>query len=118
MTDLVASLTTGKGTWAEVIRIIESQEWENVFLVTNEFGIKNFQTKKKVNFVVINESKPCSEIVEDITKQLKDRIKGIEVGLNLTSGTGKEHMALLAALIKLGHGVRYVVYENNQIKIL
>jgi hypothetical protein len=118
MTDLIASLSTGKGTWTDVQKIIESEEWGNIFLITNEFGIKNFQSKKNVNFVVINSNKPSQIIVQDITKQLKDKINGLEVGLNITSGTGKEHMAVMASLLKLGLAVRYVVYEDNQMKVL
>ena len=118
MTDLIASLTTGKGTWTEVLKIIDSQEWENIFLIANEFAIKNFRCKKKVNYIVINESKPSYAIAEDITKQLEGKINGFEVALNLTSGTGKEHMAIMAALLKLGLAVRFVTINDNQLRIL
>ena len=118
MTDLIASLTTGKGTWTEVSKIIESEQWENIFLIANEFAIKNFSSKKKVNFIVINEKKPSYFIVKDITKQLQGKINGFEVALNLCSGTGKEHMAVMAALLKLGLALRFVTIENNQLKIL
>ena len=118
MTDLIASLTTGKGTWTEVLKIMDSEEWDNIFLITNEFGLKNFKTKKKVNFVIINESKPSHATVEDITKQLHGKINGLEVALNIISGTGKEHMAIMAAILKLGFAVRFVTVEGNQMKVL
>ena len=118
MTDLIASLTTGKGTWTEVLNIMDSEEWDNIFLITNEFGLKNFKTNKKVNFVIINESKLSYETVEDITKQLQGKINGLEVALNIVSGTGKEHMAIMTAILKLGFAVRFVTVENNQMKVL
>ncbi len=118
MTDLIASLSTGKGTWKEVQKIINSEEWENIFLITNEFGVKNFKSEKKVDFVLINDSKPSNAIVEDITKQLKGKISGIEVGLNLNSGSGNEHMAIIAAVLKLGLALRIVTVENEQLKLL
>jgi len=118
MTDLIASLTTGKGTWTEVIKIIDSEDWENIFLIANEFAIKNFQCKKQVNFVVINENKPSYAMVNDIIKQLKGKINGLEVALNISSGTGKEHMAIMAALLKLGLALRFVTIESNGLKIL
>ncbi len=118
MTDLVASLTTGKGTWTEVIKIIDSEEWDNIFLITNEFGIKKFQTKKKVNFVVIDDKKTSDAIVKDIIKQLEGKVNGIEVALNLISGTGKEHMTIMAALLKLGFAVRFITIDGGQLRVL
>jgi hypothetical protein len=47
---------------------------------------------------------------------LKDKIKGTEVALNLVSGTGKEHMAILAALLKLGVGIRLVALTKEGFK--
>ncbi len=118
MTDLIASLSTGKGTWTEVNKIIESEEWENIFLIANDFAIKNFSSKKKINFIVINDKKPSYAIVQDIIKQLEGKINAFEVALNLSSGTGKEHMAVMAALLKLGLAIRIVTVEDNQLKIL
>ena len=46
--------------------------------------------------------------------QLNGKIKDLEVAVNIVSGTGKEHMALLAAILKLGVGVRLVALENNE----
>ena len=118
MTDLIASLTTGKGTWIDVLKIMDSEDWGNIFLITNEFGVKNFRSKKKVNFIVINDKKPSYFIVKDIIKQLEGKINGFEVALNVSSGTGKEHMAIMAALLKLGLALRFVTIENNGLKIL
>ena len=42
MTDFVACLSTGKGTWGNVKRIIEEGEWDNILLITNDFGKENF----------------------------------------------------------------------------
>ena len=38
MTDLIACLSTGKGTWEHVARVINCMEWNNIFLITNEFN--------------------------------------------------------------------------------
>jgi len=115
MTDLIACLSTGKGTWTELLKIIDSVEWENIFLVTNEFGVKNFSCRKKVNFVIVDERKPAKEIMNDIIKQLHGKISSFEIALNIVSGTGKEHTAVLAALLKLGLAVRFVSYEENKV---
>ena len=39
-------------------------------------------------------------------KNLKGKIKDPEIDINFISGTGREHMALMSALLKLGVGIR------------
>ena len=46
MTDLVACLSSGEKSWAHVARLIEEQDWGNVFVVTSDFGKKNFKPAK------------------------------------------------------------------------
>ena len=66
MTSLIACLSSGKGTWAHVSKLIEEQEWDSIFLVTNDFGVQNFKPEKKVNYILIDSSKYLEEIVKDI----------------------------------------------------
>ena len=115
MTELIACLSTGKGTWGHVSRLIDGQDWEKVFLVTNDFGLK-FDTRGKGEFIVVDFNKGIDALIEDIVKQLKGKIKSFEVALNLASGSGKEHMAIISALIKLGVGFRLVVLTKEGVK--
>ena len=116
MTELVACLSSGKGTWAHVSRLIEGQEWEKVFLITDFFGKEKFEKKNNVEFIVIDPNKFLPEIVEDIKKGLSGKITGLEVGVNFISGSGKEHMALMSALQQLGVGLRLVALTKEGIK--
>lgn len=113
MTSLIACLGTGKGTWTYVNKLIESESWDNVFLITNEFGKEKFKPRKSVTFVVVNDRMPLKSLVEDIVNKLKDNISGTQVALNISSGTGKEHMAILSALLKLGLGIRLVALTQE-----
>jgi len=126
MTSLIACLSSGKGTWSHVSQLIEKQEWDKIFLITNDFGVKNFQPKikkqedsdssQKLEYVLIDSKKYLSEITNDIKKQLKGKINDTEVALNLISGTGKEHMAVLSAVLKLGLGIRLVSLTPDGVK--
>ncbi|MBW2999362.1 hypothetical protein KY339_01710 [Candidatus Woesearchaeota archaeon] len=116
MTDLVACLSSGKGTWAHVGRLVAEGPFENIFLITNDFGKQNFKPEKPVNFIVTDSMKPVDELIKDIINGLKDKIKGVEVGLNLVSGSGKEHMAILSALLKLGLAIRLVALTKEGVK--
>jgi len=114
MTSLVACLTIGKGTWSHVAKLIKDHQWDKVYLVTEEFGTK-FHADN-MEFVIIKSSKPIQEISKDIQKQLKGKINDLEVAVNLISGDGKEHMAIISALIKLGLGIRFVIISEKGVE--
>lgn len=113
MTDFIAVLSTGKGTWSEVSKLIKAEEWENIYLITNLFGAQNFSSEKKLNFIVIDQNSDITKIKKAIYDELKGNVK-IEAALNIHSGTGKEHMALIAAALQLGIGIRLVTMQDDR----
>src|SRR3989338_1247737 len=118
MTDLVACLSSEEKSWAHVARLIKEQDWKNVFLITNEYAKKNFKSGKDVEFIVVDSKKPVFELIEDIRKGLKGKITDLEVALNIVSGSGKEHMAILSALLKLGVGIRLMAVTKDGVREL
>ncbi|MBI2144670.1 hypothetical protein HYU17_06030 [Candidatus Woesearchaeota archaeon] len=121
MTDLIACLGAGKGTWNEVARLTSAESWGRILLVTNSFGKENFGQKfpaVKAEFVVIDDfSSPQQQLVE-IKKGLEGRISDTEVAVNMASGSGNAHMALITALLQLGFGIRFVVPSESGAKEL
>ena len=115
MTDLVACLSTGEKSWGHVARLIKEQDWKKVFLITNDLGKSNFKAEKELDFIVIDSKKPVLELIEDIRNGLKGKITDMEIALNLVSGSGKEHMAILSALLKLGVGIRLIAVTKDGI---
>src|SRR3989338_8590057 len=118
MTDLVACLSSGEKSWSHVARLIKEQNWSKVFLITNDFGKNSFKAEKEVEFIVVDFQKPVFELIEDIKKGLKGKITDLEVALNIVSGSGKEHMAILSALLKLGVGVRLMAVTKDGVREL
>ena len=116
MTDLVACLSTGKGTCVHVSKLIKDQNWDKVFLITNQFGKEKFTADEKTELIIVDSNKPITELVEDIRKSLDGKLSMGDTAVNLISGTGKEHMALLSALLKLGAGVRLMVATDSGVK--
>ena len=114
MTSLVACISTGKGTWAHVAQLISQEKWDKIYLVTEEFGMK-FQAPENAEFVIIKNSKSVQEISKDIQNQLKGKILDLEVAVNLISGEGKEHMALISALLSLPVGIRFTALTKEGI---
>ena len=115
MTDLVAVLSTGKGTWGHVSRLIADGDFENIFLITNDFGRENYSGEKDATMCVVNSRAPMDELIAEIKEQLKGKLSQ-DVALNLISGSGKEHMALLSALISMEVQFRMVALTTDGIK--
>lgn len=115
MTSLVLMLTTGKGSWAQASKLIKQEEWSHIYLICNDFAKDKFTCDKACTYIVINPFDEVKKISDKIYSELKDHL-GIEVGVNFVSGTGKEHMALLSALFKLGVGMRFVVPGEDKIE--
>ncbi len=115
MASLIACLSTGKGTWGHVSRLIQDGQWDKIFLITNEFGKENFNNTNNAEFIVINPNQSIKELIQNIQENLKDKLDG-DIALNLISGTGKEHMAILSALLKLGIGIRLITLTQEGIE--
>ena len=114
--ELVALLSTGKGTWAQVAGVIKQGEWDNIILIGTEFA-KKFECEKNFDFIEIKSSK-LVELKEELQKKLKGKIKGTEVALTIASGDGKEHMALISALLSQPVGVRFTALTKNGMVML
>ena len=109
--ELVALLSSGKGTWTQVAGVINRGEWDRIFLVGNEFG-KKFNTDKSHEFIEI-ENRSITEIKKELVEKLNGKIKGTEVALTIASGEGKEHMALISALINSPVGIRFAALTKE-----
>lgn len=124
MPTLLACLSTGKGTWTEVNQLLNAQQWTKVFLITNDFGKQNYTVRQEnVELVLLPEQKvfevmDVPSLVQHLKEKFNGKITDFEVALSLISGTGKEHMALLEAVMELGLNFRLVTAKNNQMHAL
>ena len=104
--ELIALLSRGEGTWAQVSGLIKFGEWDKVILLGDDFA-KQFQHEKKFEFIKIDLNKKIKELKDELQSKLKGKISGTEVSLSIASGDGKEHMALISALLNLPVGIRF-----------
>jgi hypothetical protein len=114
--ELVAFLGKDKENWGQVKALVSKGQWENVVIVKNkdaeEFEIENAQIVK------IDSEKPLVELKEDLIDKLKSRLNDFEVALSVASGSGKEHMAILSALLTMPVGVRMVVFTKDGVQFI
>ncbi len=110
--ELIALLSTGKGTWGQVSGLMTHGDWENIFLIGSDFA-KDFKHAKDFEFIQVNLDKKLKDLKEDLSQKLKGKIDGTEVALSIASGDGKEHMALISALINLPVGIRFAALTKD-----
>jgi len=115
--ELIALLSTGKGSWAQVAGLINKGEWDNIILIGSSFAEK-FTTDKKSEFIKVDTDKKLVDLKQEILDKLKGKIAGTEVALSIASGEGKEHMALISALLSVPVGVRFVALTQEGIVYL
>ena len=53
-------------------------------------------------------------LIEAIDSEIR-KIKGVEVALNFVSGSGKEHMAVISAVLKMGLALRLVMPGKEEV---
>lgn len=110
--ELVALLSSGQNTWAQVSGLMKYGEWEKIFIIGDEFA-KKFSHEKNFEFIKVDLSKPLKDLREEFSKKLKGKFSGMEVALSIASGSGKEHMALMSALINLPIGIRFAALTKE-----
>ena len=110
--ELIALLSTGKGTWAQVSGLIKHGEWDNIIILGSDFAQK-FTSDKKFEFIKIDLDKKLKDLSEEFMEKLKGKINGTEVALSIASGDGKEHMALISALLNLPVGIRFAALTKE-----
>ena len=113
--EFIALLSSGEGTWAQVSGLIKYGDWEKIILLGDDFSSKfQVQEKKEITeFIKVDLKKKLKDLKEEFSKKLKGKIDGTEVALSIASGDGKEHMALISALINSPVGIRFAALTRD-----
>ncbi len=116
--ELVCFQGLDKENWPQLNALIKHGDWEKIFIIKNQQA-DNFQSSEKCEIIKINSSLSLLELKKEILGELKPRIsKYFEVALSIASGTGKEHMAMISALLSIPVGIRLVAYTKQGIEII
>ncbi|MEK6842837.1 MAG: hypothetical protein AABX84_03395 [Nanoarchaeota archaeon] len=110
--ELVALLSKNEETWGQVSGLMNHGEWDKITILGGDFARK-FSHQTKFEFITIDLSKKIQDLKDEFIKKLKGKIQGTEVALSIASGDGKEHMALISALINLPVGIRFAVLTKD-----
>ena len=110
---LIATLGVGKGTWGKVKRVC-TEEWDNIILLGNDWAKETYKSTDNFEWIILDSDKDACQLVEDILPSF-DRDLG-EIYINLLSGSGREHNAVLAALLSLNKPFKMVCISDDGIQ--
>jgi len=113
--ELVAFLGNDKENWGQITALVKKEKWDRVVLVKNKIG-EEFPDSS-CESINVNSEAALVELKNEIMQKIKSKLAGgFEVSLSLASGNGKEHMALISALLSLPVGIRLVVFTKKGVE--
>jgi hypothetical protein len=116
--ELIALLSTGKGTWGQVSGLCKKGEWEKIIILGPNYA-KDFKLEDiPFDFIEFDSNKTLLQLKKEFISKLKEKIDGVEVAISIASGSGKEHMALLSALLSIPVGVRFAALTKEGVVML
>ena len=115
--EFVAFVGNDRENWGQITALLKRMRDNKIILVMNK-SVTGFP-ESEAEIVRIDTEQPVLELKKELIERLKSNLSGeFEVTLSLASGTGKEHMALIAALLSIPVGIRLVVYTKEGINII
>ena len=104
--------------WGQVVALMNRTDEGKIIIVKNkEAG--NPPSNERTKIIEVDSAKPLIELKKEIMEKLKRELSNdFEVSLSLASGNGKEHMALISALLSIPVGIRLVIYTKNGIEYI
>ena len=79
---------------------------------------EKFSLDKKHDFIKVDTSLSLVELKQELAEKLKGKFSEFEAHLSLASGTGKEHMAVIAAILSIPMGIRLVAFTKKGVETL
>jgi hypothetical protein len=115
--ELIAFAGTDKESWGQISGLINRGEWDKVVVVQSKQAEKF--PDENADIITIDSNAPLIELKMNLQEKLKKYISGeFEVAVSIASGNGKEHMALISALLSIPVGVKIAVFTKNGVEFL
>jgi len=117
--ELVAFLGDDNKNWGQVTALINRLDDCDKFILIKSKSSPEFPLTSKCKLIEVDTTQPLTDLKEKIQEKLKPELSSsFEVALSIASGTGKEHMAIISALLNIPVGIKMVVYTKDGIQFL
>jgi len=114
--ELVCFLGKDKENWGQISGLVNKGGWDKIIFVKDK-AVENFPAEN-VEVVEINSAKPLIELKNELIEKSRKKVSAFDVGLSIASGSGKEHMAIISALLSIPVGIRLVVFTKQGVEFV
>ena len=115
---LVAFLGNDKENYGQVTALINRMDCEKILLVKDKKTPNPFSNAKLLALDV-DSTKDLFTFKQQIQEKLKTQLSSdLEVALSIASGNGKEHMALISALLSLPVGIKLAAFTKKGVEFI
>lgn len=115
--ELVATVGLDKESWGQVTGLMNHGTWDRIVLIKNKLAL-DFPVPEGVEAIFIDTAQPLTEIKAYLVEKLKTMLSEFDACVSIASGTGKEHMALISALLAIPTGIRLVAFTKKGIEFV
>lgn len=116
--NLVIFLSDEKESLGQISALLNRFEYEKAIIVKDKKTEKQFNDDKIV-FVEVDCASDLFSLKSEMQQKLKRELASeFEVALSIAAGKGKEHMALISALLAIPVGVKFIVYTKNGVEFV
>ena len=116
MTKLIVCLDDTKSCSIHAQKVITGAEWEEVIIVVDRSIEIHDELFLGSTVLKVDLRSPTEQVAEHIRSALENKVEDLEVALNIFSCSGKMHMAVISAILKLGLGFRLVALTPDGVK--
>lgn len=115
--EFIAFVGDDKENWGQITALLNRVQAEKKILVVNK-NVNGFP-ENNAEIIKVDCEQPILKLKNEMMEKLKKVLKGdFEVTLSLASGNGKEHMALISALLSIPVGVKLIVYTKEGVQTI
>ncbi|MEK6899392.1 MAG: hypothetical protein AABW79_04830 [Nanoarchaeota archaeon] len=115
--ELVACVGADRESWGQVTGLINHQEWDKIVLIKSSQA-SDYPTPEGAYEIILETTKPLIELKAHLVSNLKNNLNDFEACLSIASGSGKEHMAIISALLSIPVGIRLVAFTKNGVEVV
>jgi len=117
--DLVAFIGKDKENLGQVTALVNKIECDKILLIKDKTTPKPLFNSEKITFIDVDTTKTLIDLKEEMKTKLKEKLNSeFEVALSIAAGTGKDHMALISALLSAPVGIKIVAYTKKGVEFL
>lgn len=115
--ELVASIGADRESWGQLSALIAHGTWEKVILIRSN-TVEGFPLIEGIEEIVADTTLPLLELKAHLAAELKPRLSELDACVSIASGNGKEHMALISALLSIPTGIRFVAFTKQGVEVI